>query len=125
MGLISALLGNATEVDGDSLEKEFSELLVSGENIKHAYKLFRDLIVFTEKRMIMVDKQGLTGKKREYVSIPYSSISVFSKETAGRLDFDAEIKLYVRGLSTPVTLEFRKDNNVHDVYRVISGFVIK
>lgn len=72
MGLFDSLLGNASEVDTGRLEGEFATLLVAGEQIEHAYRLFRDLIVFTNKRLIMLDKQGLTGKKKEFLSVPYS-----------------------------------------------------
>jgi hypothetical protein len=62
MGLLGALLGNASEVNASKLEKEFATLLIEGEKIQHAYKLFRDLIVFTNYRLFLVDKQGMTGK---------------------------------------------------------------
>lgn len=124
MGLFDALLGNASEIDKDKLESEFAALLISGEQIEHAYKLFRDLIVLTNKRLVLVDKQGLTGKKKEYLSIPYGSVTKFSKESAGRFDMDAEIKLWVRGDATPLTLEFRKDKNIHDIYRVLSSYIL-
>lgn len=77
MGLLDNLFGNASEVDGRRLESEFATLFVTGEQIEHAYRLFRDLIVFTNKRLIMVDKQELTGKKKEFLSIPYSNINKF------------------------------------------------
>ena len=124
MGILSGLLGHASEVDVERLEQEFSTLLVEGEVIEHAYRVLRDLIVFTDRRLVLVDKQGLTGKKREYVSVPYGSITRFSKETAGRFDMDAEVKLWLRGESTPMKFEFRKDRNVHDVYRILSSYVL-
>jgi hypothetical protein len=89
MGFLSALIGNASEVDASKLDKEFSELLIDGEEIQHAYKLFRDLIVFTNFRLFLVNKQGMTGKKREYTCVPYKSIDYFTKETAGHFDLDA------------------------------------
>lgn len=125
MGLFDNLLGNASEVNIERLESEFATLLISGEQIEHAYRLFRDLIVFTNKRLIMTDKQGLTGKKVEFMSIPYNSITKFSKESAGRFDADAEIKVWVRGDPAPLQFEFRKDKNVDDVYRVLSAYILK
>ncbi len=125
MGLFDNLLGNASEVNTSSLESEFATLLINGEQIEHAYRLFRDLIVFTNKRLIMMDKQGLTGKKKEFLSIPYSNITKFSKESAGRFDVDAEIKVWVRGDPGPLQFEFRKDKNVDDVYRVLSAYILK
>ncbi len=125
MGLFDTLLGNASEVDTGRLESDFATLLVDGERVEHAYRLFRDLIVFTNKRLIMLDKQGLTGKKKEFLSVPYSSVTKFSKEGAGRFDMDAEIKVWVRGDAEPLQFEFRKDKNVDDVYRVLSAYILK
>lgn len=123
MGLFGNLLGNASEVDTGRLEIDFATLLVDGERVKHTHQLFRDLIVFTNRRLIMVDKQGLTGKKRGFLSVPYSSVTN-SKEGAGRFDMDAD-KVWVRGDAEPLLFEFRKDKNVDDVYRVLSAYVLK
>lgn len=124
MGLFNALLGNASEIDVASLEKEFSTVLIDGESIQHAYKLFRDLIVFTNLRLVLVDKQGVSGKKKEYVCVPYRSIDYFSKETAGSFDLDAEIKIWVKSRPAPLSLSFRKDDQIHDVFRVLSSYVL-
>jgi len=125
MSIFGNLLGNASEVDTGKLEREFATLLVEGERLEHAFRIFRDLIVFTNKRLVLVDKQGLTGKKTAYLSVPYGSITKFSKESAGRFDLDAEIKVWVRGEATPLEFEFRKDKNIHDVYRVLSAYILK
>ena len=124
MGLLSALLGNASEVDTSKLDKEFADLLIEGETIQHAYKLFRDLIVFTNYRLFLVDKQGMTGKKRQYTSIPYKSIDYFSKETAGHFDLDAEINVWIKSRKEPIVLEFRKDTHIHDVFKVLSHYAL-
>lgn len=124
MGLLSGLLGNATEIDSKTLERDFASILIEGETIEHAYRLVRDLMVFTDKRLITVDKQGFSGKKKEFVSIPYGSVTRFSKEGKGRFDADAEIKLWLRGEATPMEFSFRNDKNVDDVYRVLSAYVI-
>ena len=122
MGFLSALIGNASEVDASQLENEFSQLLIDGEEIQHAYKLFRDLIVFTNLRLFLVNKQGMTGKKREYTSVPYKSIDYFTKETAGHFDLDAEIKIWIKSRPEPISLEFKKDTHIHDVFRVLSSY---
>jgi hypothetical protein len=121
MGFLTALIGNASEVNAAKLENEFSQLLIDGEEIQHAYKLFRDLIVFTNLRLFLVNKQGMTGKKREYTCVPYKSIDYFTKETAGHFDLDAEIKIWIKSRPEPITLEFRKDAHIHDVFRVLSA----
>ena len=124
MGLLQGLLGHATEIDAKTLEKDFASILIEGEEIEHAYKLVRDLMVFTDKRLVTVDKQGPSGKKKEFVSVPYGSITRFSKEGKGRFDADAEIKLWLRGESMPMGFSFRDDENVDDVYRVLSAYII-
>lgn len=124
MGWLGALIGNASELDAERLEKEFSTMLVEGERIEHAYKLVRDLIVFTDKRLFLVDKQGLTAKKREYLCVPYRSIDSFSKETAGHFDLDAEIRIWIKGRAEPVALTFGKDAAIHDAFRVLGTAVL-
>ncbi len=125
MGLFNALLGTASEIDAGKLEAEFSKLLVEGETILNAYQLFRDLIVFTDLRFFVVDKQGLTGKKRNYLSVPYRSVDLFAQETSGTFDLDAEIKIWIKGRPNPLSLEFRKDSHIHDVFRVLSLQVLR
>ena len=76
---------------------DVDELLVEGEKAVTAFKTFRDSAVFTTKRLIVRDAQGLTGKKVEIYSLPYSAINMWSSENAGRLlDFNAEIELWTR-----------------------------
>jgi len=125
MGIISAILGNASEVNTTKIEAEFENILIAGEQIEKAFKLYRDLVVFTNKRLVTVDKQGLTGKKTEVLSIPYKSIIRFSKETSGRFDLDAEIKLWLSSTDLPIQFEFKKDKNIHEVYKVLSEHVLK
>jgi Bacterial PH domain len=125
MGLFDALLGNATEVDTKRLEEIISPLLVEGERVENAYKLIRDLIVFSNKRLILVDKQGLSGKKQEILSVPYGRIVKFSKENAGRLDLDAEIKIWVQGEALPMQFQFKKGSNIDSAYKIFSTYILK
>jgi hypothetical protein len=125
MGLFNAIMGNASEVDINKITAEFQPMLVEGEIIEKAFKLIRDMFVFTNKRLILVDKQGLTGSKVDYISIPYTSIIKFSKESAGLLDLDAELKIWVRGESVPVKKQFGKDNNINEVYLILSRHILK
>ncbi len=124
MGLINGLMGHATQVSTETLTKEFAPLLIANENIVAAYKLIRDMFVFTNKRLIIVDKQGITGKKVEYRTIPYSKISSFSKESAGLLDFDAELRIWITGHPEPIAKEFKKGDNVNEVYQILSQAVL-
>jgi hypothetical protein len=68
MGLFSAILGNAGTVSKEDLVKDFGKLLIEGEEIELGFKLIRDTFIFTSKRLILVDKQGITGSKTEYKS---------------------------------------------------------
>lgn len=88
MGFFDELLGNASEVNIEELRTEYAKILTTNEEIEKAYKVVRDLFIFTNKRLILVDVQGLTGKKIEYQSIPYKNITHFSIETAGNFDLD-------------------------------------
>ncbi|MBC5774383.1 PH domain-containing protein [Pontibacter sp. KCTC 32443] len=126
MGLLSGLMGHASEVSIEKLSAEFQPILLDNEQIEKAYKLIRDMLVFTNKRLIVVNKQGLTGSKVDYQSIPYSSIKMFSKETAGMMDFDAELKIWLTGESTPtIKQDFRKGDNINEAYKVLSKYVLK
>src|SRR6187549_3985961 len=95
MGIFSALLRNAGAVSPEELNKKYGLLLTEGEVIELGFKLIRDTFIFTNKRLILVDVQGITGSKTEYKSITYKSISRFSIETAGTFDLDAELKIWV------------------------------
>ena len=126
MGLLSGLMGHASEVSIEKLSAEFQPILLDNEQIEKDYKLIRDMLVFTNKRLILVNKQGLTGSKVDYQSIPYSSIKMFSKETAGMMDFDAELKIWLSGESTPtIKQDFRKGDNINEAYKVLSKYVLK
>ena len=126
MGLFSALLGNAGAVSQDELATRFGQLLTDGEEIELGFKLIRDTFIFTNKRLILVDVQGLTGSKTEYKSITYSSISRFSIETAGTFDLDAELKIWISSEIHPsIKKQFNKSVNVYDVQRVLAHHVLK
>ena len=118
MGIISAMLGNASKKDNDKVERQLENILIPGEQVDLAYVLVRDLIVFTEKRLILVDKQGVTGKKTSYKSIPYHSISRFTVESSGNFDLDAELKIWISSALDPAeVLQFKSDNNVFEKIR--------
>lgn len=125
MGLFNAILGQASEVSIDKIRQEFQPILVPGENIEKAYRVIRDMFVFTNKRLILIDKQGLTGSKVDYMTIPYTSINKFSKESAGLMDLDAELKIWVRGESIPVKKQFGKNDNINEVYQILSQHILK
>ena len=113
MGLLDALMGNASEVSVEEVQEELSPILSDNEQISQVLKLVRDMYVFTDKRLILIDKQGLTGKKVDYHSVPYRAITQFKIETAGHFDMDAELKIWVSGQSEPLEVELSKDTVVN------------
>jgi hypothetical protein len=123
MGLFDGLMGNASECNVSDTMKEYSHLLAKNESIEKAYKLIRDMFIFTNKRLILIDVQGMTGKKIEYRSIPYSKISQFSIETAGNFDLDAELKIWVSGSAQPIQKQFNKTLNIYEVQAVLAEHV--
>ena len=125
MGLLDGLFGNASGVDASKLQTEFAQVLVPGEQIEKAYQLIRDTFVFTDKRLIFVNRQGLTGKKLDYQSIPYRSITRFSIETGGAFDLDAELKIWLTGTPAPIQLQFNKKLSIYAVQSVLAGYVLR
>mgnify|MGYP003589707286 FL=1 len=126
MGIFSALLGNAGAVNQETLVKDYGKLLITGEEIELGFKLIRDTFIFTNKRLILIEKQGITGSKVEYKSITYKSISRFSVETAGTFDLDAELKIWVSSEANPsIVKQFNKSVNVYDVQNVLAHHVLK
>ena len=125
MGLFDALLGHASEVKAEEIQKEYEALFAPSEQVERAYKLVRDLFIFTNKRLILVDKQSITGRKTEYHSLPYRSITQFSIETAGTFDLDAELKIWISGSATPVEKTFNKSLNVYGLQALLAEYVLK
>lgn len=124
MGLLDGFLGNAAEVNLEEIQKEYGHLLSSTERIERAYKLIRDLFLFTNKRLILVDRQGMTGKKVEYHSIPYRSITHFSIETAGHFDLDAELKIWLSGLPMPIVKQFNKTVDIYKLQSLLAEYML-
>ena len=125
MGLFDAVLGTASKIDPNKIQQELDQILCPGERVEHAYQLIRDYFVFTDKRFVLVDKQGLTGSKVEYHSIPYKSITHFSVETAGTFDLDAELKIWISSTQEPIKKQFNKKLSIYEVQRVLASYVLR
>lgn len=94
------------------------DVLIEGEEAKKAYTTIRDTALFTNKRLIVVDVQGITGKKKEIYSIPYKSILMFSSENAGHIDINSEVSLWTRlGL---IKINLKRDINVREFDKLIA-----
>lgn len=127
-GLTQGILGNYSEVDATELEKKFSMYLMDGEKITMGFKLVRDSLIFTDKRIILTDKQGATGQKMRVISINLFSIVSVTMETSG-FGFD-DSELTFTYISTPELkgyhvgyashkLEFPKRYNVQGLYKIL------
>jgi len=117
-------MGHAGEADIERVEQEYGRLLTEGEQVEGAYQVIRDLFIFTNKRLILVDKQGLTGKKVEYHSIPYRSITRFSIETAGHFDLEAELKIWVTGQAEPIVKTFDRSLDIYKLQSILAAYVL-
>ncbi len=125
MSIFSGLMGHASAFDVDEAQAEYRRLLSDGEGIEAAFKLIRDVFLFTNRRLILVDKQGLTGRKVEYLSIPYKSIVRFSIESSGTFDLDAELKIWVSGSPAPIARTFNKRLDVYALQGILAGYVAR
>lgn len=124
MGILDGLLGNASEKDAQELQQQLTRILASDERIEYAYAIIRDQLLFTNKRLILVDKQGMTGKKQEILSVPYRSIERFSMETTGHFDLESELSIWVRGQTEPIHKTFRNDKSVYDIYLALGEYAL-
>lgn len=103
--------------------EQVRDLLIPGEEVVSSYRGVRDGVVFTTKRIIAVNVQGIMGKKRDYSSLPYSKVTAFSAETAGTFDLDAELELYFSGLGK-VRFEFTGQTNIREISKMIAEFAL-
>lgn len=111
------------KVNDNSVANEISPLFVTGESIIGSYKAVRDYVVFTNKRMIAVNVQGMTGKKKDFTSLPYSKVQAFSVETAGHFDLDSELVLWFSGLGK-VKLEFTGGSDIVQIGKIIGEYTL-
>ena len=123
MGLLSALLGNAARADVEDVERDLEQLLADDEKVERAFKLIRDLLIFTNRRFIVVDRQGMTGMKTMYHSIPYRAITNFSVETAGHFDLESELKIWISGNPTPIQQTFTRGGAILEVQKALASYV--
>lgn len=124
MDFVAGLLGNAGVVELAELTAMYSSLLVEGEEISIGFKLIRDTFVFTNKRLILVDVQGVSGKKVEYMSIIYSKVTRFSVESAGIFDLDADLKIWVGSSAAPIRKRFNRNVNIYELQSVLAEYVL-
>jgi hypothetical protein len=125
MGLLDGLLGHGTEVDVATLSRRLHGILVKDETPRLAFKIIRDVFVFTERRLILIDVQGVTGSKVAFTSVPYRAIVRFSVETAGTFDLDAEMKIWVSGSPHPIERTLKKGSDVKGIQLALAEGVLR
>ena len=125
MGLFSGTDKNASSSETKKYHSNYSTLLADGEIIEVGFVVARDTFLFTNKRLILVEIQGISGRQLEYISIPYSKITKFSVKTGGSFELDAELKLWLASDTMPLEKKFNKDNNVYEVQKVLASHVLK
>lgn len=113
---------NWTFVSEAPVPDDIQGILVDGETVKCAYKTVRDVAIFTNKRLIVRDAQGLTGKKVEAYSLPYSSINMYSSENAGKLDFNSEIELWTR--AGHIKINLKKGIQIREIDKLIAEAIL-
>lgn len=111
------------KVKDEKVDNNILSMLIPKEEIIGVYKSVRDYVVFTNRRIVSVNIQGVTGKKRDYTIMPYSKISVFSIETSGVLDMDSELQLYFSGVGR-VTFEFTGGSDIVEIGQMISRHLL-
>lgn len=125
MGLFTGAAKNSNAPETKKFHTDYMPLLVDGEIIEVGFVVFRDTLLFTNKRLILVDIQGISGKQIEYLSVPYSKVTKFSVQTSGNFDFDAELKIWIGNDTIPLEKKFNKDVNIYEVQKVLASHVLK
>ena len=119
----NATFAKLRPVNDTAFEKMIAPILSEGEDIIGSYQGIRDGVVFTSKRIIAINVQGITGKKKDFTSLPYSKIQAFSVETAGVFDLDSELDLWFSGMGQ-IRFEFLASANVAHICKMISKRVL-
>ena len=111
------------QVDESEVTEDIMPVLTNGEHILGAYRSVRDYCVFTDKRIISVNVQGVTGRKRAYTSLPYKKVSIYAVETAGIVDIDGELELVFSGVGS-VKFEFTGGSDIKQICQVMSEYIL-
>ena len=112
-----------TFVNEAKLPDDVEDLLVPGELAICAYSTIRDVAIFTDKRLIVRDAQGITGKKVEMYTLPYKSIDMYSTENAGHLDLNAEVELWTR--AGHIKINLKRSADVRKIDKILAAFILK
>ncbi|MHB8056833.1 MAG: PH domain-containing protein [Desulfuromonadaceae bacterium] len=125
MGIFTGVAKNSGSVESKKFHSDYGQLLVDGEIIEAGFVVLRDTFLFTNKRLILVDIQGISGQQIEYLSIPYGNITRFSVQTGGSFDLNAELKLWIGSDTIPLEKKFNKDLSVYEVQKVLASHILR
>ena len=125
MGLFSGTDKNVASSETKKFHANYGSLLADGEIIEVGFVIARDTFLFTNKRLVLVEVQGISGKQLEYLSIPYNKINKFSVKTGGSFELDAELKMWIGSDTMPMEKKFNKDVNVYEVQKILASHVLK
>ncbi|MDD2897542.1 MAG: PH domain-containing protein [Desulfuromonadaceae bacterium] len=125
MGIFTGTTKSTGTNETKKFHTEFGQLLVDGEIIETGFIVFRDTFLFTNKRLILVEIQGISGRQLEYLSIPYANITKFSIQTGESFDLNAELKLWIGSDTIPLEKKFNKDLSVYEVHKVLASHILK
>ena len=114
---------NLKAINVRDVRSEVFSLLVQGENVVAAFQTVRDQVIFTTKRIFVVNVQGITGKKTSYFSYPYSKIQYFGVETAGVLDIDSELVLAFSN-GAKLSFDFKANVDIRQLSTLIANYVL-
>lgn len=125
MGIFNVSAKNPGTQETKKLHSDFGQLLVDGEIIEAGFEVLRDMFLFTNKRLILIETQGISGHQIEYLSIPYHNITKFSVQTGANFDLNAELKLWIGSETIPFEKNFNKDLNIYEVQKVLASHILK
>ena len=117
---------NLKPIGLDQIRGELQGLLIAGEQPMQAFKTVRDQLIFTNKRIISIDVQGITGKRKSFTSMPYSKIQFFTIQTPGFAEIFSDSEMYVVfSDGTTATFEFNGKTDIGQIGRMISEYVLR
>jgi hypothetical protein len=125
MGIFTGATRGTDSVETKKFHTSFGQLLADGEIIEVGFVVTRDTFLFTNKRLIIVEVQGISGRQIEYISIPYGKINKFSVQTGESFDLNAELKIWIGSDTIPMEKKFNPNVNVYELHKVLASHVLR
>lgn len=125
MSIFNILKGASSQINALKHDPELNDYLLDDEKVEIAYATVRDYIAFTPLRIIIVDKQGVSGRKKEYQSVPYSKVLTFTACRKGMMELDAELRIYIMSLPEPISIKFGDNESLCAVSRGLAALVCR